>query len=55
MEVKILQKNKNNILFKASILAVILILTSFANITSATSQISKYDEVVDYITEQLSI
>ncbi len=50
-----MQKNKNNILFKASILAVILILTSCANIISATSQISKYDEVVDYVTEQLSI
>ena len=50
-----MQKNKNNILIKASILSVILILTSCANITSATSQISKYDEVVDFITEQLSI
>ena len=50
-----MQKNKNDILIKASILSVILILTSCANITSATSQISKYDEVVDYITEQLSI
>jgi hypothetical protein len=55
VEVKILQKNKNNILIKASILSIILILTSCANITSATSQISKYDEVVDYITEHLSI
>jgi hypothetical protein len=55
VEVKILQKNKNNFLIKASILSLILILTSCANITSATSQISKNDEVVYYITEQLSI
>ena len=55
MEVKILQKNKNNILIKANILAVILILTSWASITTANSSYSINEEVVDYVEEQLSI
>jgi hypothetical protein len=55
VEVKILQKNKNNTLIKANILALILILTSCASITTATSSVSIYEEVADYVAEKLSI
>ena len=55
MEVKILQKNKNNKLIKASILAFALILTSFGSITTASSTISNHEEAADYVIEQLSI
>lgn len=50
-----MQKNKNNILFKASMLAVILILTSLSSIITATSTITKNEEIADYVAERLSI
>jgi hypothetical protein len=55
VEVKILQKNKNNRLIEASILVILLILTSCVNITTATSSISNYEEAADYVADQLSI
>jgi hypothetical protein len=55
VEVKILLINKNNILIKASILALMLILTAFANFATATSSVSNHEEVADYVIEQLSI
>ena len=52
---KILQKNKKSTINKAGIIAIILILTSFVNITIATSSISNHEEVADYVTEQLEL
>ena len=48
-----MQKNKKSTFNKAGIIAITLILTSFLNITIATSSISNYEEVADYVTEQL--
>ena len=50
-----MQKNKKNTLNKAGIIAITLILTSFVNITIATSSISNHEEVADYVTEQLEL
>lgn len=55
VEVNILQKNKKSTLNKAGIIAITLILTSFVNITIATSSISNHEEVADYVAEQLEL
>jgi hypothetical protein len=56
VEVLILkEKNKINILLKASVLAFILIFTSCTNISTASFPISNCKEAVNYAVEQLSI
>jgi hypothetical protein len=54
--VEILKKtNKINTYLKASILVILIIFTSCANITIATNQISSSEEVANFVIEQLSI
>ncbi|UCF49605.1 MAG: hypothetical protein JSU91_07600 [Thermoplasmatales archaeon] len=49
------KRNKMNTIMKASILAVILIITTFTNLTLAQPSISNCEEAADYIINQLFI
>jgi len=45
------KKNKMNTIMKASILAVILILTTFTNLTLASPHITNCEEAANYVIE----
>jgi hypothetical protein len=53
--VNILKKNKISTIFKASILSIILIITTFTNMTLASPTITNCEEAADFVVNQLSI
>ncbi len=53
---KILKKqNKINSLLKASVISIILIITTFTSLTLASPSITNYEEAANYVINQLSI